>query len=199
MAIITLIKTIRIRIFYRIILRIRIIFMVLVKKKNRKELVTMEKISLIRLAKIATMTTTTMRVNLAWLMRKWIAIRKEVPLRPLSVVSLIRPHFSTQKTTTMDSSYFLLFHNLVFSRVYLLFHHFYSFKFFCATRFSSFTDQTNSTMSSRHYGHNRNRRRIRHKLQHSQFKANSSLHSSVSSLTDSTMSLNIITVTLNMG
>ena len=63
---------------------------------------------------------------------------------------------------------------------------------------SIFTEQTNSTMSSRQYGHNRNRRRIRHKLQHSHFKANSSLHSSVSSLTDSTMSLNIITVTLNM-
>ena len=66
-------------------------------------------------------------------------------------------------------------------------------------QFSSITEQTASTMSSRHYGLNRNRRRMRHKVINSQIKRHNSLHSSVSSVSDSTMSLNIITVTLNMG
>ena len=66
-------------------------------------------------------------------------------------------------------------------------------------QFSSITEQTNSTMSSRHYGLNRNRRRMRHKIANSQLKRHNSLHSSMSSMSDSTMSLNIITVTLNMG
>ena len=52
-------------------------------------------------------------------------------------------------------------------------------------------------MSSR-YGANRNRRKMRHKLPTHHLKPNNSLHSSMSSLTDSTMSLNIITVTLKM-
>lgn len=67
-------------------------------------------------------------------------------------------------------------------------------------QFSSITgDTTNSTLSSRRYGHNRNRKRLKHKMPHSNYlKGHNSLHSSMSSLTDSTMSLNIITVTLNM-
>lgn len=66
-------------------------------------------------------------------------------------------------------------------------------------QFSSITENTNSTMaSSRHYGVNRNRRKLRHKLPTHHLKPNNSLHSSMSSLTDSTMSLNIITVTLKM-
>lgn len=66
-------------------------------------------------------------------------------------------------------------------------------------QFSSITENTNSTMaSSRHYGINRNRRKLRHKLPTHHLKPNNSLHSSMSSLTDSTMSLNIITVTLKM-
>lgn len=64
-------------------------------------------------------------------------------------------------------------------------------------QFSSITENTNSTMSSR-YGANRNRRKTRHKLPTHHLKPNNSLHSSMSSLTDSTMSLNIITVTLKM-
>lgn len=63
-------------------------------------------------------------------------------------------------------------------------------------QFSSITTETtNSTMSSRRYGINRNRRRMRHKINYSR----NSLHSSVTSLADSTMSLNIITVTLDMN
>lgn len=66
-------------------------------------------------------------------------------------------------------------------------------------QFSSITENTNSTMSSsRHYGVNRNRRKMRHKLPTHHLKPNNSLHSSMTSLTDSTMSLNIITVTLKM-
>lgn len=52
--------------------------------------------------------------------------------------------------------------------------------------------------SARHYGLNRNRRKFRHKLPTHHLKPNNSLHSSMSSLADSTMSLNIITVTLKM-
>lgn len=68
------------------------------------------------------------------------------------------------------------------------------------SQFSSITgDTTTSTLSSRRYGHNRNRKRLKHKIPHSNYlKGHDSLHSSMSSLTDSTMSLNIITVTLNM-
>ena len=80
-------------------------------------------------------------------------------------------------------------------------------------QFSSITGETtNTTASSRRYGQNRNRKRLRHKMQHHQYNqyhtnlikgghsrnGRISLHSSMSSLTDSTMSLNIITVTLNM-
>ncbi|CAF0930040.1 unnamed protein product [Brachionus calyciflorus] len=67
-------------------------------------------------------------------------------------------------------------------------------------QFSSITgDTTTSTLSSRRYGHNRNRKRLKHKMPHSNYlKGHNSLHSSMTSLTDSTMSLNIITVTLNM-
>jgi hypothetical protein len=83
-------------------------------------------------------------------------------------------------------------------------------------QFSSITGETtNTTASSRRYGQNRNRKRLRHKMQHHQYNqyhtnlmkggvghlrgnGRNSLHSSMSSLADSTMSLNIITVTLNM-
>jgi segment polarity protein dishevelled len=59
-------------------------------------------------------------------------------------------------------------------------------------RFSSVTDTT--TKSSRRYGIDR-KKRLKHRLpSHEMDRA-----SSVSSLTESTMSLNIITVTLNMG
>ena len=67
-------------------------------------------------------------------------------------------------------------------------------------QFSSITgDTTSSTLPSRRYGHNRNRKRLKHKIPHANYlKGHDSLHSSMTSLTDSTMSLNIITVTLNM-
>lgn len=66
-------------------------------------------------------------------------------------------------------------------------------------QFSSITgDTTMSTMASRKYGQNRNRKRHKHKMPHTNYLKSNSLHSSMSSLTDSTMSLNIITVTLNM-
>ncbi|RNA38516.1 segment polarity dishevelled -like protein [Brachionus plicatilis] len=67
-------------------------------------------------------------------------------------------------------------------------------------QFSSITgDTTTSTFASRKYGHNRNRKRHKHKIPHANYlKGPNSLHSSMSSLADSTMSLNIITVTLNM-
>lgn len=67
-------------------------------------------------------------------------------------------------------------------------------------QFSSITGDTTATSyASRKYGHNRNRKRHKHKMPHANYlKGHDSLHSSMSSLTDSTMSLNIITVTLNM-
>ena len=68
-------------------------------------------------------------------------------------------------------------------------------------QFSSITaETTNSTMSTnKRYGQNRNRRKMRHKTHLSNLKGHNSLHSSISILADSTMSLNIITVCLNMG
>jgi hypothetical protein len=70
-------------------------------------------------------------------------------------------------------------------------------------QFSSITaDTTNSTLASntKKYGANRMRKRAKHHRgpqQHNYLKHNS-LHSSMTSLADSTMSLNIITITLNM-
>ena len=63
-------------------------------------------------------------------------------------------------------------------------------------QFSSVTEST--TMSSRHYGLHR-KKRLKHKLQSNGGHHEMDRASSVSSLTESTMSLNIITVTLNMG
>ena len=71
------------------------------------------------------------------------------------------------------------------------------------SQFSSITADTNSTISTnKRYGQNRLRKKLKHRSHHHNgghfLKSHNSLHSSMTSLTDSTLSLNIITVTLNM-
>jgi hypothetical protein len=82
-------------------------------------------------------------------------------------------------------------------------------KFFKITLKKRFSAITQSSVSTRRHSHNRNRKRLKYRLNHNynhhnhhhsnRLKGHNSLYSSMTSLDESTISLNIITVILNMG